>query len=229
MHTHIYIDGYNLYYGCLHRTPYKWLDVHKLFANHVLKAQSPEATVTKVKYFTADIRANLATYGQAANHAQNSYHRALQYSYPDQLEIIKGYYALERAMLPRYKRPPDRADVLAVWRLEEKQTDVNIALHLYRDAMVQQNCDQVVVVSNDTDLAPAIKLLREDAGDRVQIGIVLPVSKYLPGTPHRPPNMQLSQYAHWTRRYILEEELQNSQLPSLIPTRKKPIHKPDYW
>ena len=28
--TYVYINGFNLYYGSLKRTPYKWLDVGKL-------------------------------------------------------------------------------------------------------------------------------------------------------------------------------------------------------
>jgi hypothetical protein len=31
MQTTVYIDGYNLYYGALRGTPYKWLDVVRLF------------------------------------------------------------------------------------------------------------------------------------------------------------------------------------------------------
>ncbi|HHT9772358.1 TPA: NYN domain-containing protein, partial [Legionella pneumophila] len=31
--TTIYIDGFNLYYGCLKRTSYKWLDLKALFIN----------------------------------------------------------------------------------------------------------------------------------------------------------------------------------------------------
>lgn len=27
LRTRVYIDGYNLYYGCLKGTPYKWLDL----------------------------------------------------------------------------------------------------------------------------------------------------------------------------------------------------------
>ena len=30
MKTNIYIDGFNLYYGCVKDTPYKWLDLAKL-------------------------------------------------------------------------------------------------------------------------------------------------------------------------------------------------------
>lgn len=32
MLTTIYIDGFNLYYGALKGTPYKWLDIVKLFS-----------------------------------------------------------------------------------------------------------------------------------------------------------------------------------------------------
>ena len=227
--TYVYIDGYNLYYGRLRRTPYKWLDIYSLFANFIIREQTPQAIVSKVKFFTADIRTNLATHGKEAGIAQQSYHRALQQCYPDKIDIIKGYYAIDQARLPRYKKPPDRNDSVTVWKLEEKQTDVNLALHLYRDAVVKQHCEQIVIVSNDTDIAHAVELLREDTSNDFQIGIVIPIPKIAPGKPHRPPNEQLSKHADWTRRHILDEELAASQLPATIPTRKKPILKPNYW
>jgi len=46
---------------------------------------------TEIKFFTADIKAKIATHGQDANEAQQSYHRALEKCYPDTIEIIKGY------------------------------------------------------------------------------------------------------------------------------------------
>ena len=227
--TYVYIDGYNLYYGCLHRTKYKWLDIYKLFADHIVKAQSPDSSIDKVKLFTADIRANFATHGQLAHHAQNTYHRGLEHCYPDQIDIIKGYYSAELARLPRYNHPLEKINLVDVWKLEEKQTDVNLALHLYRDAVVQKCCERIIIVSNDTDIAPAVKLLRDEADKNVQIGIVIPMRKPLPNSRHRPPNEQLSKYAHWTRRYILDAELIASQLPDVIPTNKKPIRKPHIW
>jgi 6-hydroxy-3-succinoylpyridine 3-monooxygenase len=36
LRTRAYIDGYNLYYGCLKGTPYKWLDLLVLFEQHIL-------------------------------------------------------------------------------------------------------------------------------------------------------------------------------------------------
>lgn len=231
MRTIVYIDGYNLYYGCLKHTNYKWLDTHKLFSKHVLGVQSPQAKISKIKYFTADIKARVASRGQAAQKAQkaqNDYHRALERLYPAQVEIIKGYYSLDYANLPKYQHPLAKSDRVEVWRLEEKQTDVNIALHAYRD-VIRGDCDQIVLVSNDTDLEPALKMIRLDKGDSIDIGIVIPVTKPEPGKTSRPPNQQLSKYADWTRHHLLDCELAGSQLPNHIPTKKKPIFKPEYW
>ena len=36
LRTRVYIDGYNLYYGCLRKTAFKWLDVLALFEAHIL-------------------------------------------------------------------------------------------------------------------------------------------------------------------------------------------------
>ena len=228
MKTNIYIDGYNLYYGRLKHTPHKWLDICTLFSEHILKVQSRQIEVNRIKYFTADIKSKFATHGQIAQKSQNDYHRAIQQLYPEKIEIIKGYYSLDYAKLPKFKRPLDKFDRTEVWRLEEKQTDVNIALHMYRDVM-KGDCDQIILVSNDTDLEPALETIRQDKGAAIKIGIVIPVKKLESGRSHRPANQRLSQYADWTRHHILEQELVQSQLPEIIPTKKKPILKPDYW
>ena len=61
MRTYVYIDGYNLYYGRLRRTSYKWLDIYRLFADFIVKEQTPQASVDKVKFFTANIRTKLVS------------------------------------------------------------------------------------------------------------------------------------------------------------------------
>ena len=224
MRTNVYIDGYNLFYGCLKHSNDKWLDIYHLFANRIIHAQDPKAIVDTVYFFTADIKSRISTQGEAAQKAQQAYHRALEKKYPYNIKIIKGYYALEKGNLLRYKQPPDKSDRVEVWRLEEKQTDVNITLTAYRDA-IQNKVQQVVFVSNDTDIEPALKALREDMGDTVVIGIIIPIR----ANSRRPQNQRLSQYADWTRSYITDEELADSHLPNKVPTAKKPIRKPEYW
>lgn len=225
MKTIIYIDGYNLFYGCLKHSKDKWLDVYQLLYRSVVHEQAPSSELVSIKFFTADIQARVATHGQAAQQAQQAYHRALTTTYPDKIHIIKGYYSLEMARLPKYQKPPNKNDRVDVWKLEEKQTDVNIALEAYRDAS-KGVAEQLVFVSNDTDLAPALKALREDFGESLTIGVVIPVRS---SSTHRPGNTQLSAYANWTRKHITDRELGESHLPSLIPTKKKPIVKPEYW
>lgn len=224
MRTRIYIDGYNLFYGCLKHSDNKWLDLYRLFAVHIIKQQNPNAIVDKVIFFTADIKSKVSTQGQWAQKAQQDYHRALMPCYPTKIEIVKGYYSLEKANLLAYKKPPDKNQRVAVWRLEEKQTDVNMALTAYRHA-VQNKAEQIVFVSNDTDLEPALIALKEDMGSSIVIGIIIPVK----ASSLRPPNQRLSKYADWTRSHIKDEELADSQLPEKIATKKKPILKPSYW
>jgi uncharacterized LabA/DUF88 family protein len=58
---------------------------------------------------------------------------------------------------------------------EEKQTDVNIALELFRLAYLDQY-DRAVIVSGDTDLIPAVKAVRSTFPQK-QIGVIVPIGK----------------------------------------------------
>ena len=42
---------------------------------------------------------------------------------------------------------------------EEKKTDVNIAVHMIKDA-IYDKCDRFIVVSSDSDLVPAVKAVK---------------------------------------------------------------------
>lgn len=224
MKTIIYVDGYNLFYGCLKHSDDKWLDLYQLLFRKIVYPQNPASELVSIRFFTADIKARLASHGQAAQEAQQRYHRALSQLYPSQINIVKGYYSLEKARLHEYRNPLDRTARTDVWKLEEKQTDVNIALAAYRDAC-KGKAQQFVFVSNDTDLAPVLSALREDFGVDICLGVVIPTR----ARAHRPGNGQLSEHADWTRRHITDQELTTSHLPMRIPTQKKPIIKPDYW
>ena len=54
MRTVVYIDGYNLYYGLLRGTKFKWLDVVVLFQEHVLDSA---AELVDARYYTAPVLA----------------------------------------------------------------------------------------------------------------------------------------------------------------------------
>ena len=222
----VYLDGYNFYYSRLRGTDFKWLDVVTLFSTQILRAQLPDTELVKLKYFTAPAKAKFASHAKQSEISQNEYHRALIAKHGERIEIVSGYHTAERVSMLVHQEPPDKANRVYVWRLEEKQTDVNIALALYRDA-AQGNVDAVVLCSNDTDLVPAVKLIRLDFPN-IEIGIVAPVAPPAANN-HRYANAELQALAHWTRRYIRDEELAAAQLRDVVPTRKKAARKPVYW
>lgn len=226
--TTIYIDGYNLYYSRLKGTSYKWLDVAALFRDRILRPQDPDAHVVAIKYFTSPVKASYARHGDASTHAQTQYLRALQAREPGLVQIIQGFHIFEPTFLPSHQAgvDPSKSSVSPVWMIEEKQTDVNIALHVYRDAM-RGDTDQLVICSNDSDLQPAMQMVREDA-PAVAVGLVMPLREKSSGDG-KVPNKRLTSLAHWVRHHIRDEELALSQLPLNVPTKKKPASKPSHW
>lgn len=226
--TIIYIDGYNLYYSRLRGTPYKWVDIVTLFRDHILGPQDPDAQVIGVKFFTAPVKASYARHGVASEIAQTQYHRALMAKHSDLVEIIKGFHVLEPSTLPTHVDgvDPSKAQLSKVWLIEEKQTDVNLALEIYRDALLG-HCDQQLICSNDSDLEPALRRVREDR-PHITLGLVIPLPDG-PDAKRRVPNKRLTARAHWVRHHIRDDELAQAQLPINVPTRKKPASKPAHW
>lgn len=52
MRTNVYVDGFNLYYGALEGTPYRWLDLAAL-CRRIL----PRDIIHRIRYFTARVTA----------------------------------------------------------------------------------------------------------------------------------------------------------------------------
>lgn len=234
LRTRVYVDGYNFYYGCLKGTHYKWLDLYKLFLEHVLPSALIERDGQHVRsellpealqFFTATIIERAAKAHDSVS-SQARYHTALRKLHDGRIRIVEGYYSLTKARASRVdpadpNRPLRDCERVEIWRLEEKQTDVNLALHAYHDAMTGQ-VDQVVIASNDTDLVPALRLIREHTP--VTVGLVIPTRD-----SERRPNADLAKYAHWVRRHLTDAELAAAQLPRVVPGGKTPTVKPDSW
>ena len=230
MKTRIYIDGYNLYYGCLKRTPYKWLDIFRLFDSFILPSSTNEIHTSdnlSIKFFTADI-IEKAAMSKDSLADQQAYHRALTFhSLKNQLEIIKGYYSINptRAFKIDEKEPkkhPNECEYVDIWKLEEKQTDVNIAVEALFDVLTDESIEQVVFVTNDTDLERALEKIK--SLNKVKIGLVIPTTDNV-----RYPNEKLDIHADWTRKSVLIDELKLSQLPRVIQGGRKPVTKPIGW
>ena len=145
MRTAFFVDGYNLYYGVLHGSPHKWLDLSELLAS-ILRIQDPGAELVSVDYYTAPVIARLATRGQASNDAQSRYIRALQ---ARGVAVTQGTHRVAKGYAPRFVQgeKPSRQNQVAIWQLEEKETDVNLALGMYRAACRADHLQQSNVVS----------------------------------------------------------------------------------
>jgi 6-hydroxy-3-succinoylpyridine 3-monooxygenase len=143
----IYIDGFNLYYGALRHTPNKWLDLQKYF----IQVRSDE-DIQQIWYFTAEVSG-------ATGVKQKAYLDAL--STCSLVTTVRGVFKKKELKCGvRSCSYSDPASGKKFSRYEEKQTDVNIAIRIVRDAYEKQ-LENIILVSGDSDLVPSLALARE--------------------------------------------------------------------
>lgn len=207
LNTIVYIDGFNFYYGQLKNSPYKWLDLTKLFQTILGK----ENELIKIKYFTA--RVHPTERDPQINIRQDTYFRALE-SYCPEVEIHLGHFLRHKVFAENANPPPNKIEIL---KTEEKGSDVNLAINLLNDAWLNA-FDCAVIVSNDSDLATAVQLVKDQ--NKKVIGLVTP------GAPKRSPSWQLRKHSHFLKT-IRPWALENSLLPNPIPGTE--ITKPECW
>jgi uncharacterized LabA/DUF88 family protein len=218
----VYIDGFNLYNGALKNTPYKWLDLYA-FAQKLC----PSDQVNKVKLFTAQVDRRFDDPQQPVR--QRLYWRALR-TLPC-VEIIEGHFKTRKTFLPEEATVAHieneiragrsiiglRPTFVEVRRSEEKGTDVNIATHLVHDAHLGR-FDAAILVSNDSDLAEAVRIVCNE--------IRKPVHIFRPSTTR--PNAKL-QVVATTFNSIDVNYLATSLLPDTLTDARGTFSKPPTW
>jgi uncharacterized LabA/DUF88 family protein len=224
MKTAIYIDGYNLYYGVLKHSAYKWLNVYTLF-EALVKENDPLCQLVHCGFYTSLTKARVSTRGEKSVQSQQVYHRALESIHTPPVKITCHKHSLDAKplMCAENGRSPDKAQRAWVWQTSEKKTDVAMALDAYRMA-ASGNADQIVFVTNDTDHEPALKAIRDDFPS-IRRGVIVPRKE----GAARPASADLRAATHWMRSHVADRELMAHQFPNRVPTRKKPADKPDYW
>lgn len=160
--TNVYIDGFNLFYGALKGSRYKWLDLEAL-CHHLL----PKDTIHRVRYFTAKVTARPGDPRLPVR--QQTYLRALATLPKVSVHLGVFYVSTVRAPLAH---PPARGPKTAeIIKTEEKGSDVALATYLMLDAC-RGDCDTAVVVTNDSDLREPLRLIREELG--LTTGVINP-------------------------------------------------------
>jgi len=217
--AYIYIDGLNFYYGLVKNTPYKWLNFLQLFTNILPR----NLKILKIKYFTTIVKAFPGD--PQAPQRQRIFLRALQ-KVIDNLEIYYGSFLvnprkrrLKTPLIDSMGQTIIQAEVLEP---EEKGSDVNLAVQLLNDAWLDL-FDWAVVVSNDSDLAEALRLIKEQHGKKI---LLVPTFSKKGKNLMKGPTSKLLKYAD-ELRYIRESSLRKSQLPDVIPGTN--IRKPEGW
>lgn len=209
MKTNFYIDGFNLYYGAVKGTPYKWLDLDRLcrlgFKKHA---------VHRIRYFTARVGRLEGNEDPRKAQRQQAYIRALE-TIPN-LHIHYGHFLQSTTRMPLLDPPERGPRMVEVVKTEEKGSDVNLASYLLLDAF-DNDFDAAVVVSNDSDLAEPIRLVRERFDQPIIIFC-----------PHERVSRNLQQVASYCKP-IRRGLLAACQFPDTLRDARGTIQKPEEW
>lgn len=136
----VFVDGLNLYHAIirLQRPELEWVDLRALAKCFI---NSNFEQLTDLFYFSAYANHTI----EPSQKCQKAYIRALELT---AVKPILGHFKVKDRKCPACKHN---------WvGHEEKETDVNIALFLL-DLAYQDLFDRALVITNDSDLAPAIR------------------------------------------------------------------------
>jgi uncharacterized LabA/DUF88 family protein len=205
------IDGFNLYHSVVQAQGdtkihhLKWLDIGGLLRSY-LSVFGRDAVLAEIHYFTAYAH-------HLTPHKPDVVNRHRTY-----IEALKGTGV--QVQLARFKKkasfcPHCRKKII---RHEEKETDVSVALKAL-EILHQDACDTLVLVSGDTDLAPAIRTAKRLFPDK-QICIAFPHARF---------NAELQQLSDFSFR-IRGSRYAHHQFPDplLLPSGRQ-ISKPQQW
>jgi uncharacterized LabA/DUF88 family protein len=207
LRTYVYVDAFNLYYGCLKGTPYRWLNMEELCRRML----SSDNEVQRIKYFTARVGARPDP-GQPAR--QQAYLRAL-HTLPC-IEIHYGHFLTHEVTMPVVVAPGARQTYARVIKTQEKGSDVNMATHLMADAYGSK-FDLAVLVTGDSDLLAPVQHLHQHM--RRRVGVLNPQSR---------PCVVLQQAATFYKQ-IREGVLRDSQFPDQMKDSNGDFHRPPKW
>ena len=207
LRTNIYVDGFNLYYGALRKTPYRWVNLNTLF-QYLL----PKNPIQSIKYFTALVSARPNDLNAPAS--QKLYLRAL--STIPELSVHFGHFLVHQVTMPLVVPVGDPQQYVKVIKTEEKGSDVNLATHLLHDAHMNK-FDVAVVVSNDSDLLGPIKIVRNELNKKV--GVL---------NPQKNPSRAILPHIDFIKQ-IRSGVLQASQFPKQLSDARGLFTKPPGW
>jgi hypothetical protein len=208
MRTYVYVDGFNLYYGAVRHTPYKWLNIREL-----CERLFPRNEIVCIRYFTALV--NGTPDDPSKPQRQQTFIRALETL--DGFSVHYGSFLSNKVWMPRANRRRGQGRNVEVVKTEEKGSDVNLASLLLADGF-RRKYEAAVVLSNDSDLLLPIEIVTQELG--LPVGLL---------NPHERFSVELSRVATFKKK-IRTGVLRDSQFPDAVVDKGgKEIHKPADW
>lgn len=217
MRTIVYIDGFNLYYRALKGTPFKWLNLQSLCESVLPK----HLKIDQVNYYTARVSGRINPNSPKDQHL---YLKALS-SLPNVKVHFGSFQTQDKWMFmsqPVKFRPNGQGFLspnpkyTSVVKTEEKGSDVNLGVHLVRDAFLGK-FDHAAVITNDTDLAEPLRIVTREA--KLPITLISPTNR---------PAATLVNYSTHVRH--LANYLSSNQFPvTLILDGNLSVSKPTDW
>jgi NYN domain len=201
----VYVDGFNLYYGAVKGSPFKWLNIAAL-----CQRMLPNDAIQSIEYFTAIVSARPGDPGVPVR--QQMYLRALR-TIPN-LTIVYGHFLTHSSRMVLTGTNP--AQKVWVDKTEEKGSDVNIAAHLLRDAF-KGRFEVAAIITNDSDLLEPVRIVRQELN--LPIGIL---------NPHQHHSAALKSQATFMKR-IRQSDVAACQFPAIMKDAKGQFHKPPAW
>ena len=136
------------------------------------------------------------------------------------LSIHLGQFRPRRKIRPLANSVPGQPQFVEILDSEEKGTDVNLATHLLMDGF-DGDYEQALIISNDSDLALPVQMIRERLG--FAVGVVNPNRDQKARAPR-----ELAGAATFQRR-LRQNMLRNCQFPAQLSDEVGTITRPSAW
>ncbi|MDV3481999.1 NYN domain-containing protein [Sphingobium yanoikuyae] len=227
MDTHVYIDGFNQYYGLLEGTPHKWLDLER-FCDQSLPETTFAKSIISPRRWTRGRTIPISPCASKPISTRSRPNPCVEVHLGTFMSSVISQVVVDTdPVTGRYRRSGGKpvlkinpvagtSEKMWTYKSEEKGSDVNLAAHLLRDAY-RGACACGVVISNDSDLLAPIRMAKADCG--LTIGLV----------PPRPKgSVELKRLADFKVEPRVHR-LASLQLPDPVAAGGLAIHKPAGW
>lgn len=195
------IDGFNLYHSMDNQRyrKYKWLNFSKLFRKYVNSKDKLE-----IHYFTTINYEDVIDFKINKERSEGKLKRHLELIRAEESKGVFVHYGYFKDTNFECEKCGHRTRIR-----KEKQTDVGIGAYLAYLAF-SRNIDKFIILSADTDLISAIKLVKQNAEEKI-INLLLPPDVF---------HSEISKECNQTFS-IKEEDLKDSLFPVFFENKEK--------